>query len=64
MSDEDDLPRPGDPLVEAVKTDLDRLSVHELEARVRLLDAELARTKARLKGAEAFRSGADSLFKK
>lgn len=61
--EEPEGPRPGDPLEEAVKTDLDRLSVHELEARVATLEGELARTRAKLSGAKDFRSVADSLFK-
>lgn len=61
--DEDDLPRPGDPLGDLVRADLDRLSVHELEERVRILESEVARTKAKLSGAKDFRSAADSLFK-
>lgn len=61
--DEDDLPRPADPLTELGRTDLDRLSVHELEERVRILEAEAKRTKAKLSGAKDFRSAADALFK-
>ncbi|EMD83625.1 DUF1192 domain-containing protein [Pacificimonas flava] len=61
--DEDDLPRPGDPLDTLMKSDLDRLSVHELEARIRMLEAETERTRAKLAGAKDFRAGADALFK-
>ncbi|MBZ6377194.1 hypothetical protein B5C34_06145 [Pacificimonas flava] len=61
--DEEDLPRPGDPLEAVMKTDLDPFSVHELEARVRMLEAETERTRAKLAGAKDFRSAADSLFK-
>ncbi len=61
--DDFDPPRPSDPLTQLVKEDLDRLSVHELEARVETLEAEVARTKARLGGAKDFRAGADALFK-
>ncbi|MEE4350035.1 MAG: DUF1192 domain-containing protein [Pacificimonas sp.] len=61
--DDEDLPRPGDPLEAAMKTDLDPFSVHELEARVRMLEAEVLRTKAKLDGAKSFRAGADALFK-
>lgn len=61
--DDDDLPRPGDPLDAVRRTDLDPFSVHELEARIRMLEAEVARTRAKLDGAKSFRAGADALFK-
>lgn len=59
-----DLPRPQDPLALLGKEDLDRLSVHELEARVKTLEAEAARTRAKLGGAKDFRAGAEALFRK
>ncbi|MBV7256055.1 DUF1192 domain-containing protein [Pacificimonas sp. WHA3] len=62
--EEDDLPRPGAPLDIVIKEDLDRLSVHELEARVAVLEREISRTKARLAGARDFKSNADALFSK
>ncbi|MEO0499076.1 MAG: DUF1192 domain-containing protein [Pseudomonadota bacterium] len=61
---EDDLPRPTDPLTLLVKEDLDRLSVHELEARIETLTAEAERTKAKLSGAKDFKASADALFKR
>lgn len=62
--DEDDLPRPGDPLAELLKEDLDRLSVHELEHRAKLLQGEVERTRMKLEGSKSFRSAADELFKR
>ena len=56
--------KPADPLVQLGKQDLDPLSVDELEARIALLEAEIARVKAKLSNAVAFRSSADDLFKK
>jgi uncharacterized small protein (DUF1192 family) len=38
--------------------------VHELQARIELLEAEIARVKAKLENAVNFRSTADELFKK
>ena len=64
--DLDDLPRrkPDDALVALGRQDLDPLSVDELAERIQLLEAEVARTRAKLQGAQSFRSAADSLFKK
>ena len=56
--------KPEDPLVLLGKQDLDPLSVEELQARIALLEAEIARVKARLEFAVNFRSTADELFKK
>ena len=61
--EDDDLPKPGDPLAALVGQDLDRLSVDELERRVRLLKAEIARSEAKIASSRAFRSDADALFK-
>ena len=63
MDEEDDRPRPGDPLEAATKVDLDPYSVHELEARIRILEAEAERTREKLSSARDFRATADSLFK-
>jgi uncharacterized small protein (DUF1192 family) len=52
------------PLAELCAEDLDRLSVHELEARVAALEAEVTRTKNRLGSAGSRRAAADALFKK
>jgi uncharacterized small protein (DUF1192 family) len=57
-------PRAGDPLVLAVKADLDPLSVAELNARVAMLEAEIVRTRAQIDHATRHRSIADELFKR
>jgi uncharacterized small protein (DUF1192 family) len=56
--------KPDDPLTLLGKQDLDPLSVHELEARIVLLEAEIARVKAKLAKAVDFRASADELFRK
>jgi len=48
----------------AVKTDLDPLSVSELEARIAVLEGEIARTQAKIEHASRHRSIADELFKR
>lgn len=64
--DMDDLfpRRKDDPLKSLGTEDLDPLSVDELEARIAALEAEIARTRAKLEGARNFRGAADALFKK
>ena len=63
--DLDDIlgPRPDDPLPALQREDLDRLSVAELEERVRSLEAEIERTRAKIEGAVTHRAIADQLFK-
>ncbi|MEX6725739.1 DUF1192 domain-containing protein [Sphingosinicellaceae bacterium M-36] len=56
--------RPGDPLVELMRQDLDPLSRDELEERITLLEAEIARCRGKLAAAGAFRQVADALFRK
>ena len=56
--------RPDDPLLLLGRQDLDPLSVDELEARVLLLEAEIARVKAKIALSVDFRSTADALFRK
>lgn len=56
--------RPDSLLAQLGREDLDRLSVDELGARIEALEAEIARTKAKRDSASAFRSVADSLFKR
>ena len=56
--------RPDSPLALLRREDLDRLSVDELGERIAALEAEVARTKAKRDNASAFRSAADSLFRK
>ncbi|MCJ8191798.1 DUF1192 domain-containing protein [Sphingomicrobium aestuariivivum] len=63
MDDEDDF-KPGEPIVELGKEDLDPLSVEELDARVRRLEAEIERVKAHKSGKTSHMSAADALFRK
>lgn len=56
--------RPQSPLALLLREDLDRLSVEELGERIRLLEEEIARSRAKRDSATAFRSAADSLFRK
>jgi len=64
MEPDDSLARRADdPIRQLALEDLDRLSVAELDGRIALLTAELARSKAKRDGATSFRSVADSLFR-
>jgi uncharacterized small protein (DUF1192 family) len=56
--------RPTSPLAQLSREDLDPLSVDELGARIAALEAEIERVKAKRAAASAFRSAADSLFRK
>ncbi len=56
--------KPDDPLKLLTKQDLDPLSVEELEARIAVLEAEIARVKAKLDASVSFRASADELFKR
>ncbi len=56
--------KPDDPLTLLTKQDLDPLSVEELHARIAILEAEIARVKAKLDQSVNFRASADELFKK
>jgi uncharacterized small protein (DUF1192 family) len=64
--DLDDLfpSKPGDPLVELAKQDLDPMSVDELKARIEALNVEIARVENHMKRAQDHRSAAEELFKK
>lgn len=65
MFDEPDLPRrKSDALAEMAQSDLDKLSIAELDDRIAALEAELVRSRAKRTGAAQFRAAADSLFKK
>ncbi len=65
MDADDLLPRRRDDASAALRReDLDPLSVAELETRIVELEAEIARTRAKLAGATRFRSAADELFKR
>ena len=56
--------KPGDPLTLLVRQDLDPLSVEELNARIAVLEGEIARVRAKLENAVNFRASADELFRK
>ncbi|MDP8994173.1 MAG: DUF1192 domain-containing protein [Pseudomonadota bacterium] len=56
--------RPGDPVAELAKQDLDPLSVEELEARIAALEAEIARVRAKIDAAVKFRASAEDIFRK
>ena len=56
--------KPADPLTLLAKQDLDPLSVDELHARIAALEAEIARSKARIDFAANHRAIAEDLFKK
>ena len=51
--------KPGDPLVELARQDLDPMSIEELQARIAALKAEIARVET-----QTHRSAAEELFKK
>jgi uncharacterized small protein (DUF1192 family) len=56
--------KPGDPLVELARQDLDPISIEELEARIEALRAEIARVEAHIQKVQTHRSAAEELFKK
>ncbi len=52
----------GDALLQATREDLDLHGVAELEERIEMLEAELARTRAQIEKKKAGRSAADAFF--
>ncbi|RZM18303.1 MAG: DUF1192 domain-containing protein [Sphingomonas sp.] len=61
----DDAPsRPNDALDALIRQDLDPLSVAELEARITVLEGEIARSRIKLERAVNHRASADQLFKR
>ena len=56
--------RPGDPLVELVRQDLDPLSLNELAERIEALRQEIARVEAHIAKVQRHRSAADDIFKR
>ena len=64
--DEDDFftSKPQDPLTLVTKQDLGPLSIAELDERIAIPKAEIARVEAHMAEASAHRSAADELFKK
>jgi len=63
MDMDDDLPRKGDDLLtRLIQQDLGPLSVIELEARMSALEAEIARTRAKMQSAVNHKASAEALF--
>ncbi len=63
MDMDDDLPRKGDDLLtRLIQQDLAPLSVIELEARISALEAEIARTRAKMQSAVNHKASAEALF--
>ena len=56
--------KPGDPLVELGRQDLDPMSIEELKERVEALKGEIARVETHMQRAQSHRSAAEELFKK
>ena len=56
--------KPGDPLVELGRQDLDPMSIEELKARIETLKGEIARVEAHMQRAQSHRSAAEDLFNK
>ena len=56
--------KPGDPLTELGKQDLDPFSIDELKERIEALKAEIARVEAHMDAASKHRSAAEELFKR
>lgn len=55
---------PDDPLTQLARQDLDPMSVDELHARIAVLEAEIARVRAKIDASVSFRATAESIFKK
>lgn len=65
MDEYENLPRRKDDLAaQLAMQDLDPFSVKELEARIHLLESEIARTREKMQRAVNHRASADSLFKR
>jgi len=65
MDADENLPRRKDDLAAQLgKQDLDPFSVDELAERIELLEAEIARCKAKIQHAVNHRASADALFKR
>lgn len=56
--------KPGDPLIELARQDLDPLSQDELAERIEALKTEIARVEAHKARAATHMSAAEELFKK
>jgi uncharacterized small protein (DUF1192 family) len=64
MEPDDPLSRPDDTLDSLVRQDLDPLSVAELDARITVLQGEIARCQQKKERAVTHRASADALFKR
>ena len=65
MDVDDSLPRKSRDLVaELARQDLDPFSVEELQERIAMLEAEIARSKQRIERAVNHRASAEELFRK
>ena len=56
--------KPGDPLKELARQDLDPMSQDELAERIEALKTEIARVEAHLSAVSKHRSAAEELFRK
>ena len=56
--------KPADPLAKLLKQDLDPLSIEELNERIAILKAEIARVEAHIERVNRDRSAAEELFKR
>lgn len=56
--------KPGDPLVELARQDLDPMSIEELTERIAALKTEIERVEGHMQRAQTHRSAAEELFKK
>ena len=56
--------KPGDPLTELGKQDLDPISIEELHARIAALKEEIVRVEAHIDRVTRHRSAAEELFKR
>jgi uncharacterized small protein (DUF1192 family) len=62
---DDMLPRPKNDVVQSLtRQDLEPLSQLELQARIQILTAEIARTEAQIALAADVKAGAEALFRK
>ena len=65
MDVEDLFPsKPGDPLTELGRQDLDPMSIEELQERIEALKAEIERVENHIARVQTHRSAAEELFKK
>lgn len=65
MDVDDDLARrANDPLAQLLRQDLGPLSVAELEARIKALEGEIARTRSVIENAVNHKASAEALFRR